>query len=96
MEGSFPDANARDEIGLQELPPDWASNEAVTRAAGEQWVSAATSAILVVPSVVTAHESASIGDKNILLNPRHPDYRNLRIVDLRPFRFDSRLFESPT
>jgi RES domain-containing protein len=41
---------------------------------------------LSVPSVVVPQ------DRNLLINPRHPDAGRLRIVADEPFRFDRRLF----
>jgi RES domain-containing protein len=41
---------------------------------------------LSVPSVVVPQ------DRNILINPLHPQASRLRIVDDEPFRFDARLF----
>jgi len=41
--------------------------------------------VLVVPSAVITIEH------NVLLNPRHPELRRVRIVDDAPFSFDTRL-----
>jgi RES domain-containing protein len=41
---------------------------------------------LSVPSIVVPQ------DRNLLINPRHPDAGGLRIVADEPFRFDRRLF----
>ena len=38
--------------------------------------------------------SASVhGDFNYLINPRHPDYKNVRVKSVDAFEFDSRLFK---
>ena len=52
---------------------------------GDEWVRARRSAVLAVPSVVTP------GEWNYLLNPRHPDFSQIRIHPPQPFRIDPRL-----
>ena len=71
-----------------ELPQDWAVNPAPASAArvGDQWVRANASALLEVPSAVIQTE------KNFLLNPAHPNSRNLKIGKPTPFAFDSRVW----
>jgi RES domain-containing protein len=58
-----------------------------SRAAGDAWLESAESAILRVPSVVFSVE------RNVLLNPAHPDFAKIRIVGVEPVRWDDRLFE---
>ena len=76
----------------KDLPASWtdipASHE--TQAIGDDWVTARTTVILRVPSVVAP------GEFNLLVNPAHPELAKLTIGPLAPFRFDSRLFGSPT
>lgn len=54
---------------------------------GETWLDSAASAVLRVRSNVVPSEN------NYLLNPRHPDFARIRIEEIRPFVFDSRLFK---
>ena len=56
-----------------------------TREIGDAWAGSARSAALEVPSVVVPVE------RNIVLNPLHPDFPNIRIGRARPFAPDSRL-----
>lgn len=69
------------------VPDDWREQPAppTTQEFGRSWVDAGASVVLRVPSVVTA------GEFNFLLNPRHPDFRRLRIGPPEPFAFDPRL-----
>jgi RES domain-containing protein len=69
------------------LPPDWASLpfSAGARALGDAWVREARSLALVVPSVVLPAE------RNVLLNPSHPQMRRVRTLPPEPFAFDRRL-----
>jgi RES domain-containing protein len=52
---------------------------------GDEWVRAGKSAALAVPSVLSASEV------NFLLNPKHPDFKKIRISKPVEYRFDSRL-----
>ena len=69
------------------LQADWRSDEAGTQSLGMQWLSSGISLGLWVPSYVEPAE------RNLLLNPAHPDYRSLKLVlERNPFVFDPRLF----
>lgn len=68
------------------LPGNWAWHHAHTRPLGAAWLLAKKSVALAVPSVVIPRET------NILLNPDHPDFHQVTLVDCKPFFFDPRLF----
>ena len=70
-----------------DLPPDWMSPRppASTKALGDAWIAAATTALLRVPSVVVPTEH------NYLLNPAHANARLVRRGPPMPFPFDPRL-----
>jgi RES domain-containing protein len=68
------------------LNAGWRFDMAATRALGEKWFRARTSAVTMVPSVVIDVEW------NILLNPEHADFAKLKVLQVRPFRFDERMF----
>jgi RES domain-containing protein len=76
-------------IPTSRLPPDWRSHPAPERLAelGTSWVSAAETAILAVPSAVIPQEL------NYLLNPLHPQFKQIRVGRPEPFRFDPRLLK---
>jgi RES domain-containing protein len=57
-----------------------------TAAVGDAWLAGARSAALRVPSVLIPHAW------NVLLNPRHRDAEQARIVTVEPFGFDPRLW----
>ncbi|MGO8757141.1 MAG: RES family NAD+ phosphorylase [Terracidiphilus sp.] len=69
------------------MPEDWNSwvPAAATQEMGEVWVREARSAVLCVPSTVIP------GEKNFVLNPVHPAFREIRFNPSQPFRFDPRL-----
>lgn len=51
---------------------------------GTKWLQGLTSLAILVPSVTSL-------DHNILVNPRHPDFSHIRIVNSRPITLDDRL-----
>lgn len=52
---------------------------------GTDWASSMSSLLLEVPSVIIPEES------NVLINPRHPDARIVRVTIIRQFQFDPRM-----
>jgi RES domain-containing protein len=68
--------------------PGWNEPDMIaSRAAGDAWLASSDSAILRVPSVVFSVE------RNVLLNPAHPDFAKVRVVATEPVRWDDRLLE---
>jgi RES domain-containing protein len=53
---------------------------------GTAWLTAKSSALLVVPSVVVPAE------ENVLINPLHPDAKSIKAVNTGSWGFDHRLF----
>jgi RES domain-containing protein len=84
----IPDTLARAEIRAEALPPSWRAYPAPDRLAelGTAWVRARTTAVLVVPSAIVPQE------RNILLNPAHPDFRRIRSGRPEAFSFDPRMW----
>lgn len=69
------------------LPAGWDHADLhVARAFGDAWISERRTAVLVVPSVVARRES------NVLLNPRHEDFRHIVAASPEPVVWDARLF----
>jgi RES domain-containing protein len=68
------------------LLPDWRDTLEPTRALGDAWLTARTSALLRVPSAPSPESS------NYLLNPLHPDTRSLTIEWTKWVTYDKRLF----
>lgn len=71
-------------LDAADLPADWRTYPAPESLArlGANWVSAARTALLAVPSAVIPHE------RNYLLNPGHPEFGRLVIGPAEPFAFD--------
>jgi RES domain-containing protein len=58
------------------------------RQLGDRWFESGDSAVLEVRSAVVSFEH------NYLLNPRHPEFRQILVEPTVPFSFDERLFGS--
>jgi RES domain-containing protein len=68
--------------------PGWDLPDMIaSRAARDAWLRAMESAILLVPSVVFGVE------RNAMINPAHPDFRQINVVSIESVRWDERLFE---
>lgn len=74
-------------IHLKDLPPNWIDFDQMklTQGIGETWINDGETAILQVPSSIVSEEV------NYLINPKHPDFKDIRIVKKQPFVFDSRI-----
>lgn len=82
-----PDALKIETIPLKSLPANWIDFDQMylTQKIGEEWVKDRESAILQVPSSIVSEEV------NYLINPKHPDFGQIKIVKTQPFVFDSRI-----
>ncbi|HTF16640.1 MAG TPA: RES family NAD+ phosphorylase [Chryseolinea sp.] len=73
-------------IETKDLPENWDKKgyfDAVQRW-GTDWLQSLSSLAIVVPSVTSP-------DYNILINPGHPDFGSVKIIDTRPITLDDRL-----
>ncbi len=74
-------------ISRDQVPQDWRAMEpSATRSVGTRWMESRRSLGLVVPSVVIPDE------RNLLLNPEHPDLTSIQVAGPQPFQWDPRLF----
>lgn len=73
-----------------DLPKNWNDfpHPVSTQKVGDNFVFNQNAVALKIPSVVTK------GDFNLLINPKHPDFSKIKIVETEPFPFDTRLFKS--
>jgi RES domain-containing protein len=74
-------------FSLKDLPRRWNAEPPAfeTMQIGDDWVRRGTSVALAVPSVLSTSEV------NFLLNPRHSDFKQIKISEPGEYRFDSRL-----
>jgi RES domain-containing protein len=84
----LPDHVSPEVLTDKELPENWATlvvgEQQTTRQLGDEWLRRQSSVVLAVPSVTS-------GEPNFLLNPEHPQFRQITFHDPVPFRFDIRL-----
>ena len=78
----------REEIDHENAAPGWDALPAGTAslAFGDGWLRSRRSAVLVVPSVIVPEE------RNILVNPGHPDAKGVTARKIRRWTYDPRLF----
>lgn len=81
-----------DDISLQrftqkDLPKHWDKlpDNGNARRLGDQWLASHHSLLLQVPSAIIHDEF------NVLINPKHPEFAQLKIVDKRDYFYDTRL-----
>jgi RES domain-containing protein len=88
IRGELPDSVSIGEIDEAALPDNWRVYPAPAelQRLGTEWLLEQTSLVLIVPSAITPLE------RNIFLNPAHPEIKQLRIEAGRPFHFDPRMF----
>lgn len=70
------------------LPKNWQSDIDYCRHIGDTFLAANKSLMMVVPSAVIPEEL------NVLINPRHPQFKKISILSARSFQFDSRMFKN--
>lgn len=76
-----------EELNPAMLPDGWRRYPAPPelQQLGAEWVTNLRSAAFAVPSAVIESE------RNVLLNPEHPDFAKIEISEVPPLRFDLRL-----
>ncbi len=77
-------------LTIDELPENWADipGPPGLRDVGLDWIEKRKTLLLSVPSAVVPDEH------NILINPLHPQAKEIEILEPKPFRVDSRLLWS--
>lgn len=83
----FPADLCRPMEELYELPESWDARPPTrsSQRLGDRWIQEAPCAVVSVPTVVTP------GERNLLFNPDHPDFRQVQLRPPVEFRFDERL-----
>jgi RES domain-containing protein len=78
--------NRREQMAPQDLDPTWLAEPAgmTTIEFGNAWIAAASAALLEVPSVIVPEE------RNVLINPAHPDAKRISAKVLRLYVYDPR------
>jgi RES domain-containing protein len=81
------DASLVKELTKSQLPRNWKTDPVPrqTQAVGDAWIKSGDSVVLAVPSVLVP------GEKNYLLNPRHADFKKLKVGKPQAYTVDVRL-----
>jgi RES domain-containing protein len=88
VEAVAPDDVSR-EAFIPAAHPGWDNlhDLTVAQAFGRDWIQSRRSALLIVPSIVTAGH-----DTNVVVNPDHPDAERISVGPETPVALDPRLF----
>jgi RES domain-containing protein len=84
-----PDKASIPRVEVADLPANWNKNPftKTTQLIGDDFIKSNKHLMVQVPSATVP------GDFNYLINPRHPDFKNVRIKSVDTFEFDLRLFK---
>ena len=76
-------------VERRDLPSNWRQSPAPARLQeiGDEWLRAAASVVLQVPSSIIEHEN------NYLINPRHRDFKRVKRATPQAFVIDLRLIK---
>lgn len=79
--------DAPDLVSIQqaELPDDWMSRVRLTRKTGSEFIEKREYALMRVPSIIMPQAC------NFLMNPQHPEAKQIHIAQTWRYPFDSRL-----
>ena len=85
----IPDDISLQKLKISNLPTDWNifPHPGTTQSIGDQFIADNKFCILQIPSAVTQ------GDYNLLINPNHPDFKQIKIIAKDKFPFDKRIFK---
>jgi len=84
----IPDDLSRQRVAIGDLPSNWRDAAAPTELAhfGDEFAQRGDHCLLLVPSVLAPAEN------NCLINPAHPDYKKIAVLELEPLNYDPRMF----
>lgn len=85
----IPDDTPLQKLTMQDLPDNWNAfpHPVITQKIGDHFIAENKFGVLMIPSVVTK------GDYNLLINPYHASFANIKIISAESFPFDSRIFD---
>ena len=85
----IPDDTSMQKVDVGTLPDGWNAfpHPSTTQTIGDQFIGANKFCVLQIPSAVTQ------GDYNLLINPFHPQFASIKIIDTVKFPFDKRIFK---
>ena len=87
IEISIPDTIRIETLKSSDLPGWDAESPSAGGAFGDRWLLERRSSVLLVPSVI-----ARDYERNVLINPEHPDFAGITAGEAREVQWDKRLF----
>lgn len=86
IEIEIPAGLSIEEITQDDVPHSDLPSIETARALGDRWYDERSTPVLIVPSIVTRVE------RNVLINQEHPDFLRIQVSQLKPVRWDRRLW----
>ena len=85
----IPDKISIQKVNVKDLPADWNTfpYASTTQSIGDRFFSENKFCVLQIPSAVTQ------GGYNLLINPRHREFKKIKIISVVEFPFDKRIFK---
>lgn len=85
----IPDDTTMKVLQIPNLPANWNNNPPplACQTLGDDFIRENEFCLLKIPSAVV------LGDFNILLNPNHPQFARIQVLERTPFPFDNRIFD---
>lgn len=86
-----PGDTSREHVDAAQLPANWRDPAAPPGLVvfGDAFAQRGESCLLALPSALAPREN------NLLVNPAHPDFKNIVVQELEPLRYDERMFRKP-
>jgi len=90
MRIEIPDSIKLEKLDINLLPANWHSFPYMTKTQylGDRFIAEKKAVVLKVPSAIVS------GDFNYLINPYHPDFNKIKILEVSPFLFNGRFLEN--
>ena len=85
LEIEAPDSLAVEDVDTGALGQSWRTDLGATRGIGDQWLHSGRTPLLRVPSVIVP------ATWNVLINPRHPESSQVRVIRTHSHGLDLRL-----
>lgn len=84
-----PNSVSRKRVPTGELPANWRETPGPPELAqiGDEFVKKAETCLLLVPSALAVNEN------NWLINPQHPEFKQIKLNPVEPLRYDARMFQ---
>ena len=82
----IPDTAQLTEININKIKKGWIEDFGYTAYIGDEFIKDKQSLLLKIPSAVITEEH------NYLINPLHADFKKIKVLEIRSFKTDKRLF----